>query len=97
MNPTLVGYVGFVIVALIIIWAVFEMSRRFTRRKKIDTQALDTWVKLDSTHPDSAEELLLRANDDNNDDDDDRDDIPESNPHTRSQQNGHYSESKKPL
>lgn len=97
MNPTLVGYVGFVIAALIIIWVVFEMSRRFTRRKKIDAPTLDTWVKLDSTHPDGSEELLPRANDDNNDDDNDQDDIPESNLHTRAQQNGHYSESKKPL
>lgn len=96
MNPTLVGYVGFVIAALIIIWAVFEMSRRFTRRKKVDVQAPGTWVKLDSMRPTGSEELLPRAND-NNDDDDDRDDMPESNLHTRAQQNGHYSESKKPL
>ena len=96
MNPTLVGYVGFVVAALIIIWAVFEISRRFTRRKKIDAQALDAWVKLDSTHPNSSEELAPPANDDNNADDG-QDDGNANNLHTRAQQNGHYSESKKPL
>ncbi|MHB8599273.1 MAG: hypothetical protein ACYDER_20980 [Ktedonobacteraceae bacterium] len=95
MNPTVAGYVGFVVAALIIIWAVFEMSRRFTRRKKIDAQALTAWVKLDSTHATASEELLPIHDDTN--DDDEQDDIPESNLHTRAQQNGHYSESKKPL
>jgi hypothetical protein len=96
MNPTVAGYVGFVVAALIIIWAVFEISRRFTRRKKIDAQALASWVKLDSTHTTASEELLPIPDDDTNDDDE-QDEIPESNLHTRAQQNGHYSESKKPL
>ena len=97
MNPTLVGYVGFVVAALILIWAVFEMSRRLTRRKKIDAKALDTWVKLDSTRSDGSEAVLPPTHDDTSDDDDDQEDIPESNLHIRAQQNGHYSESKKPL
>ncbi len=96
MNPTVAGYVGFVVAALIIIWAVFEMSRRFTRRKKIDAQALNSWVQLDSTRATAAEELLPVLDEDTNDDSE-QDDIPESNLHTRAQQNGHYSESKKPL
>jgi hypothetical protein len=96
MNPTVAGYVGFVVAALIIIWAVFEMSRRFTRRKKIDAQTLDSWVQLDSTHTPVSEELLPIHDEDINDDSD-QDDVPESNLHTRAQQNGHYSESKKPL
>jgi len=96
MNPTVAGYVGFVVAALIIIWAVFEMGRRFTRRKKIDAQALDSWVQLDSTHATASEELLPVLDEDTNDDSD-QDDVPESNLHTRAQQNGHYSESKKPL
>src|SRR5579863_6660066 len=99
MNATLAGYVGFVVAALILIWAVFEISRRFTRRKKIDAKALDIWVKLDSTRPDNSEAEPPPAFDINEDDDDDhdQDDIPDSNLHTRAQQNGHYSESKKPL
>ena len=96
MNPTVAGYLGFVVAALIIIWAVFEISRRYTRRKKIDAQTLGSWVKLDSTHTNVSEELLP-IDDDDTHDDSDQEDISESNLHTRAQQNGHYSESKKPL
>ncbi|MEO8973402.1 MAG: hypothetical protein ABI406_17590 [Ktedonobacteraceae bacterium] len=96
MNPTLVSYIAFVVAALILIWAVFEISRRFTRRKKIDAKALNSWVKLDSTHATTSEEVHPPVNDDISDDDD-SDDIAESDLHTRAQQNGHYSESKKPL
>jgi hypothetical protein len=96
MNPTLAGYLGFVVAALILIWAVIEMGRRLTRRKRIDAQTLGTWVKLDSTRNVASEELPPAENDED-DDDGDRDDIPERSLHTRAQQNGHYSESKKPL
>ncbi len=95
MNPTVAGYLGFVVAALILIWAVMEISRRLTRRKKIDAQTLGTWVKLDSTRNNTSDELPPTENDE--EEDGDRDDIPERGLHTRSQQNGHYSESKKPL
>jgi hypothetical protein len=95
MNPTVVSYLGFVVAALILIWAVLELSRRLTRRKKTDVQTLGTWVKLDSTRNAAAEELPPAENDE--DEDGDRDDVPDRSLHTRSQQNGHYSESKKPL
>ena len=95
MNPTLAGYLGFVVAALILIWAVIEISRRFTRHKKIDAQTLGTWVKLDSTHNTTSEELPPATNDE--EEDSDGDDVPDRSLHTRSQQNGHYSESKKPL
>lgn len=99
MNPTLLGYLGFVVAALILIWAVLEISRRITRHKKIDTQIPNSWVALDSTritateeiHPSDTVEYI---------DEGDADDQPEEslhNMHTRAQQNGHYSESKKPL
>ncbi|HLJ32940.1 MAG TPA: hypothetical protein VKU38_04780 [Ktedonobacteraceae bacterium] len=96
MNPTVAGYLGFVVAALIIIWAVFEIGRRYTRRKGIDAKALDTWVKLDSTHTNGSEELPPIDDDDTNNDGD-QEGISESDLHTRAQQNGHYSESKKPL
>lgn len=96
MNPTVAGYLGFVVAALIIIWAVFEIGRRYTRRKNIDAQTLSSWVKLDSTHTNVSEELHP-IDDDDTSDDGGQEDIPESNLHTRAQQNGHYSESKKPL
>lgn len=99
MNPTLVGYLGFVVAVLILIWAVIEINQRLTRRKKIDARDLSNqgnWVKLDSTRI-NAEEELLASEVGENDNDGDQDDPPEHNQHTRAQQNGHYSESKKPL
>ena len=111
MNPTLAAYLGFVVAALILIWAVIEINQRFTRRKKIDARDLGNqgnWIKLDSTRINASEELLptdvrdvsnatdaTDASEDN--DEGGKDDIPEPNLHTRAQQNGHYSESKKPL
>jgi hypothetical protein len=96
MNPTLAGYLGFVVAALILIWAVIEIGRRLTRRTKIDVQTPGTWVKLDSARNNASEELPPPENDED-DDAGDRDDIPERSLQARAQQNGHYSESKKPL
>ena len=99
MNPTLIVYLGFVVAALILIWAVIEINQRLTRHKKIDARDLSnqgSWVKLDSTRINASEELLP-ADVDENDNEGDQDDTPEHNQHTRAQQNGHYSESKKPL
>ncbi len=96
MNPTLIAYLGFVVAALILIWAVFEISRRLTRTRKPDPRSLDSWVKIDSTHLSAPDELLPPATGER-DEDDDTGDIAESNLHTRAKQNGHYSESKKPL
>ncbi len=102
MNPTLAAYLGFVVAALILIWAVIEINQRFIRRKKIDAKDLGNegnWIKLDSTRINTSEELLSadvrEVSEDN--DDGEKDDSPEPDLHTRAQQNGHYSESKKPL
>ncbi len=75
MNPTVITYLGFFVAALIIVWALIELSRRFYKRKKLDARVITTWVPL-----------TTEAESDERDDD-------ISPP--RSQQNGHYSESKK--
>ena len=91
MDPTVVQYIGFGVVILILIWATVEMSRRHSRRKKVGREALDVWVKMDSPRAVPTEEPLPDT------DTDEREETSEENVHTRAQQNGHYSESKRPL
>ncbi|HLH62201.1 MAG TPA: hypothetical protein VKV20_11010 [Ktedonobacteraceae bacterium] len=89
MDPTvtLVEYIGFVIAALIIIWAVIEVGRRMYGKTHFDLRSPHTWDRLRSTRPGVTQELL-------SDSDDEED--SELDLHTRAKQNGHYSESKKP-
>jgi len=91
MDPTVVQYIGFGVVILILIWATVEMSRRRSRRKKVGIEALDVWVKMDSSRPVPTEEPSPDT------DTGEREETSEESIHTRAQQNGHYSESKKPL
>ena len=91
MDPTVVQYIGFGVVILILIWATVEMSRRRSRIKKIETKSLGHWVRMDSSRVAPTEEQPSDA------DINEREESSEENIHTRAQQNGHYSESKKPL
>lgn len=109
MDPVVVQYLGFVVAALILIWAVIEMSRRYSRQKKAGSEALTTWVPLDTTRFIDTEELLpsegsnaagknpLPSSLEGEQSSEDQDDTPEQRPHKRARQNGHYSGSKKPL
>ena len=92
MDPTLVEYIGFVVAALILGWAVVELNRRYFRQRKADLEPPNTWVKLDSTLTDDLEELLPVE-----DSDEEKEEVLEPDIHTRAQQNGHHSESKKLL
>lgn len=92
MSPAVVSYLGFVVAALILIWAVFEMTRRINRRKQTDTRAVNTWVKLDSTRPDAADETYHGTPDDI-----EPEDSIDHELNSRARRNGHHSESKKPL
>lgn len=91
MDPTvtLVEYIGFVVAALIIIWGVIELGKRIYTRKHVDVVSPQAWVRYDSVRPDTSEESLSDGDDD--------EEAPEPDIHTRAKQNGHYSESKKPL
>jgi hypothetical protein len=91
MDPTVVQYIGFGVVILILIWATIKMSRRHSRRKKVGIEALDIWVKMDSPHVTPTEDPPPDT------DTGEREETSEEGIHTRAQQNGHYSESKKPL
>jgi hypothetical protein len=92
MDPMLVEYIGFVVAALILGWAVVELNRRYFRKRKVDLDPLSAWVKLDSTHMDNAEESLSGVGTD-----EDKEETSKQSLHTRAQQNGHHSESKKLL
>lgn len=101
MNPTIWSYVGIVVAILILLWAVLEMRTRFTRRsrKKPNVKAMNTvntWIKLDSAPIEFVEEepRLLPVHDD---EEDEQEEEAQHNLHIRAQQNGHYSQSKKPL
>ncbi len=91
MDPTVVQYIGFGVVILILIWAVVEMGRRRSRRKQVGIEALDVWVKMDSAPTVPTEDPPP------NTETDDQEETSEESIYTRAQQNGHYSESKKPL
>jgi len=91
MDPTVVQYIGFGVVTLILIWAVVELSKRRSRRKRAGIEALDMWVKMESSRVAPTEEASSDI------ESDDREETSEESMPTRAQQNGHYTESKKPL
>lgn len=93
MNPMTAQYIGFVVVALILIWAVIELNRRISRRRTTErrsTQGL--WVPLHARRADDEETGSASP------ETAEGEDVFEDNDaeiHTRAKQNGHYSESKK--
>ena len=94
--PTIWTYLGFVVALLILIWAILEMRSRLTRtrRKNTKVETIKRWIRLDSTAKDALqEEPLLPAEEDN----EEQEEKSDQDLHTRAQQNGHYSESKKLL
>ncbi len=91
MNPTLVTFIGFVVALLIIVWAVSELTRRYTRQKNVNAKILDAWVTLKPNTTNSIEEVILEHDDEQNEG------VTDSVLHKRAKQNGHYSQSKKPL
>lgn len=88
MDNSAVQYAAFIIAALILIWGVIEINRRYFRRRKMDARALNTWVHLDASQPDASEDgPPVPATDTT--------DSSEQEIQTRARQNGHYSESKR--
>ncbi len=96
MNPVIVTYLGFVVALLVLSWGAFEIISRYRRgnggrrKQKMPAQQLQTWVPLKPTGVDVMSDPLS----------DMRETPAESvdhELHTRAQQNGHFSESKKNL
>ena len=92
MSPSLYEYLGFVVAAVILGWAIFEISRRYFRQRKVGTKPSNTWVKLDSTFEGDIEKALPDEESDK-----EEESVPESNIQIRAQHNGYHSESKKLL
>ena len=95
MNPAWT-YLGFVVALLILIWAVLEIRSRLTRtrRQKTKAETLSGWARLDSTAADVVQEEQLPLPEEDNEEQEEK---AGQDFHTRAQQNGHYSESKKLL
>ena len=81
----LVTILGFVVAALIILWAVFELAQRYLRHKKADTQARNMWVMLKPPVTKVVDE---------NPRDEDAENTIDPDLHNRAKQNGHYSQTK---
>jgi hypothetical protein len=89
MDNSTVQYAGFIVAALILIWGVIEINRRYFKRRKMDARSLSTWVHLDASQHDAPEDGQPAAHDDATTD------SSEQDMQTRARQNGHYSESKR--
>ncbi len=92
MSPSLYEYLGFVVAAVILGWAIFEISRRYFRQRKVGTKASNTWVKLDSSFKGDIEEALP----DKGSEEEEESELG-ANIQIRAQHNGYHSESKKLL
>jgi len=92
MNPTQIEYLGFIVAALIIVWTIIEISRRYFRQRRLESKPLNTLVKLDSTLEDDIEKSLP-----DEESDEEEESIAEANIQIRAQHNGYHSESKKLL
>ena len=91
MDNSTVQYAAFIVAALILIWGVIEINRRFLRRKEMDARTLDPWVHLDASQPDAPEDGQPAPPTV----DSEPADSSEQDMRTRARQNGHYSESKR--
>jgi hypothetical protein len=92
MYPTLIEYLGFIVAALILGWAIIEISRRYLRQRRVDSQPMNTWVTFDSTLEDDVEKSSLGE-----ESDEEEESASEAKLQIRAQHNGYHSESKKLL
>ena len=92
MYPALLEYLGFVVAALILGWAVIELNRRYFRRRRVDSKPMNTWVKLDSAFEDDVEGSLPDEESDG-----EEEGVQEANIQIRAQNNGYHAGSRKLL
>jgi len=91
MNPGVMPYIGLVVAALILLWGVFILGNRYVRRQQLDPKKMDEWIHLTPTSREDLENTLSIR------DADEQDAQPQTDLHSKAQQNGHYSKSKKSL
>ncbi|QBD81904.1 hypothetical protein EPA93_40390 [Ktedonosporobacter rubrisoli] len=87
MTPAMATYIGLVIAALILVWGVVEIGRKYFLRKKPDASVMNSWVPLDPSSDVRPVDEEANGQDKHSD----------SGIQTRAHQNGHYSGSKKSL
>ena len=91
MDPMLIQYALFILVALLIIGAVVALNRWLYRHSKSGPGSPNTWVKLDTKRPETREEILSSAVLEDDEEEE------EAELHVRAKQNGHHSNGHKPL
>lgn len=91
MDPMIVQYALFILVALFIIGAVVALNRWLYRHNKPGVGGPNTWAKLDIKRPETREETLAGAAFAEDDDEE------EAELHVRAKQNGHHVNGHKPL
>ncbi len=83
MDSTLVQYLGFIVAALILIWAVIVLNKHLSRHNTSETGPFKGWVELDTKHPtareDSASQQIVEK------------DMEAPELYIRARQNGHHS------
>lgn len=90
MDPMIVQYALFILVALLIIGAVVALNRWLYRHNRPASGGPHTWVKFDVKRPDAREEVLPGSVFDD-------DEEEEAELHVRAKQNGHHADGPKPL
>lgn len=81
MNPIFITYIGFIVAALILIWAGFELLGRRRRTRKPDASERGRWVRLDTTASSSSPFPEPEI---------------EDGPGHRARQNGHHTPTRQP-
>ncbi len=89
MDPMIVQYVLFVLVALFIIGAVIALNRWLYRHSKSGLGGPNTWTRLDTRRPENREEALSNSAVDEEEEE-------EAELHVRARQNGHSSNGHRP-
>lgn len=96
MNPTIVEYIIYVVVALILIFAVIEFNRRYLRHKLFEQESSRaSWVTLDTRQQDAGAPPSKDVASEPEDGYDDNDNDGNADLHSRAKQNGHYTEIKR--
>lgn len=91
MDLTVVQYLIFILASLILIGVVIEFNKHLSRRDKSRTEALNSWVELDTTRQETREKLPVREVELDDEEDEEIEEL-----HARARQNGHHTESQKP-
>ncbi len=86
MNETVLGYIGFVVAALILAWAALVVGKRIGSYRRTPMEMSDRWIRMDPTQLSALEDIPSSE---------ELEEELQENPDARAQQNGHYSNKSK--